>query len=112
MIERLKQEGTDEAVERAENLMELLAAAREFDEAQAASPRTAARPAEPDDGEARTDPDPELPPLARFLENIALLGDADAPTPEGRVAMMTLHAAKGLEFDVVVLAGMEEGVLP
>jgi len=112
MIERLKQEGTDEAVERAENLMELLAAAREFDEAQAASTRTAARPAEPDDGEARTDPDPELPPLARFLENIALLGDADAPTPEGRVAMMTLHAAKGLEFDAVVLAGMEEGVLP
>jgi DNA helicase-2/ATP-dependent DNA helicase PcrA len=52
------------------------------------------------------------PPLARFLEQIALLGEADAPTPEGRVAMMTLHAAKGLEFEMVVLAGMEDGTLP
>ena len=52
------------------------------------------------------------PPLARFLEQIALLGEADAPTPEGRVALMTLHAAKGLEFEAVVLAGLEEGMLP
>ena len=111
MIERLKQEGTDEAVERAENLMELLAAAREFDEAQLGrAPLDAAlRATLRARGE---DEEPAPPPLARFLENIALLGDADAPTPEGRVAMMTLHAAKGLEFDAVVLAGMEEGVLP
>ena len=100
MIERLKAEGTDESVERAENLMELLAAAREFDEAQAK-----ARP-------GRDPEEPETPPLARFLEAIALLGEADAPTPEGRVPMMTLHAAKGLEFDTVVLAGLEQGVLP
>ncbi|GEJ58702.1 ATP-dependent helicase [Anaeromyxobacter diazotrophicus] len=103
MIDRLKEEGTDEAVERAENLMELLAAAREFDEAQAGRPE--ARGAEDAD-------EPTPPPLARFLEQIALLGDADAPTPEGRVALMTLHAAKGLEFDAVVLTGLEEGVLP
>jgi DNA helicase-2/ATP-dependent DNA helicase PcrA len=100
MIDRLKQEGTDEAVERDDNLMELLAAAREFDEAQVGRP-----PPPAEDG-------PEPPPLARFLEQIALLGEADAPTPEGRVALMTLHAAKGLEFDAVVLAGLEEGVLP
>ncbi|HVI75940.1 MAG TPA: UvrD-helicase domain-containing protein [Anaeromyxobacteraceae bacterium] len=100
MIDRLKLEGTDEAVERAENLMELLAAAREFDEAQAGRQG------------ARDEDEPVPPPLARFLEQIALLGDADAPTPEGRVALMTLHAAKGLEFDAVVLAGLEEGVLP
>jgi DNA helicase-2/ATP-dependent DNA helicase PcrA len=100
MLDRLKLEGTDESVERAENLMELLAAAREFDEAQAG--RTEPRDAD----------EPVPPPLARFLEQIALLGDADAPTPEGRVALMTLHAAKGLEFDSVVLAGLEEGVLP
>jgi DNA helicase-2/ATP-dependent DNA helicase PcrA len=100
MIERLKAEGTDESVERAENLMELLAAAREFDDARAGAPP----PRDPEE--------PVTPPLARFLEGIALLGDADAPTPEGRVAMMTLHAAKGLEFDAVVMAGMEEGVLP
>ena len=99
-LERLEAEKTDEAVERVENLMELLAAARELDESEAASPP----PQDPDE--------PPTPPLARFLENIALLGEADAPTPEGRVALMTLHAAKGLEFDAVVLAGMEEGVLP
>jgi DNA helicase-2/ATP-dependent DNA helicase PcrA len=101
MIERLRAEGTDEAVERAENLMELLAAAREFDEAGAGAPPAPAG-----------DDEPRPPPLARFLEGIALLGDADAETPEGRVALMTLHAAKGLEFEAVFLAGVEDGVLP
>jgi DNA helicase-2/ATP-dependent DNA helicase PcrA len=101
MIERLRAEGTDEAVERAENLMELLAAAREFDEASAGEP-----PPAPEADE------PRPPPLARFLEGIALLGEADAETPEGRVALMTLHAAKGLEFEAVFLAGVEDGVLP
>ena len=100
MIARLRAEGTDESVERAENLMELLAAAREFDEAHAGAPVV------------RDPEEPATPPLARFLEAIALLGDADAPTPEGRMPMMTLHAAKGLEFDTVVLAGLEQGVLP
>jgi DNA helicase-2/ATP-dependent DNA helicase PcrA len=100
LIERLRLEATDESVERAENLLELLAAAREFDDAS----REAPPPGEPDE--------PVPPPLARFLEQIALLGEADGPTPEGRVALMTLHAAKGLEFDAVFLAGMEEGLLP
>jgi DNA helicase-2/ATP-dependent DNA helicase PcrA len=100
MLARLKAEGTDEAVERAENLMELVAAAREFDESHAGEPPP-------------RDPDEQRPsPLARFLEQIALLGEADAPTPEGRVALMTLHAAKGLEFDAVLIAGMEQGTLP
>jgi len=60
------------------------------------------------------DPDEPVPqpPLARFLEQIALLGEADAETPEGRVALMTLHAAKGLEFTAVFLAGLEDGTLP
>jgi DNA helicase-2/ATP-dependent DNA helicase PcrA len=100
LVERLRLEGTDESVERAENLLELVAAAREFDEAS----RDAPAPADPEE--------PVPPPLARFLEQIALLGEADGPTPEGRVALMTLHAAKGLEFDAVFLAGMEEGMLP
>jgi DNA helicase-2/ATP-dependent DNA helicase PcrA len=100
LLERLQAEGTDEAADKAENLLELVAAAREFDEARATE-----RPSQ----------DPEEPtptPLSRFLEQIALIGDADGPTPEGRVALMTLHAAKGLEFDAVFLAGMEEGMLP
>jgi ATP-dependent DNA helicase UvrD/PcrA len=110
MIRRLRDEATDEAVERAENLLELLAAAREFDEAHAGEPPPFDSGAQ--GGASGADEDPPVPPLARFLEAIALLGDADAPTPEGRVPMMTLHAAKGLEFQAVVLAGMEEGVLP
>jgi DNA helicase-2/ATP-dependent DNA helicase PcrA len=100
LMQRTRSEGTDEAADRAENLLELVAAAREFDEAQVREPPS-------------RDPDePTPPPLARFLEQIALLGEADAPTPEGRVALMTLHAAKGLEFEAVIIAGMEEGMLP
>jgi ATP-dependent DNA helicase UvrD/PcrA len=100
LMERLRAEGTDEAADKAENLLELVAAAREFDEARALE----RPPRDPDE--------PVAPPLARFLEQIALVGEADAPTPEGRVALMTLHAAKGLEFEAVFLCGMEEGMLP
>ncbi|MCM2333763.1 MAG: UvrD-helicase domain-containing protein [Anaeromyxobacteraceae bacterium] len=101
LLGRLEAERTDEAAERAENLVELVAAAREFDEALAGEPR----PGDPDE------PVPP-PPLARFLEQIALLGEADGEAPEGRVALMTLHAAKGLEFTAVFLCGLEDGTLP
>ena len=100
LLSRLDDEKTDEAADRAENLIELVAAAREFDESLAGEPP----PRDPE--EVRP------PPLARFLEQIALLGEADAETPEGRVALMTLHAAKGLEFEAVFLAGLEDGTLP
>ena len=100
LLERLRAEGTDESVEKAENLLELVAAAREFDEARVREPA----PRDPEE--------PRPPALARFLEQIALVGEADAPTPEGRVALMTLHAAKGLEFEAVLVAGLEEGMLP
>jgi DNA helicase-2/ATP-dependent DNA helicase PcrA len=100
LLARLEAEHTDEAAERAENLLELVAAAREYDEAAALAPPP-------------RDPEEPVPPrLAGFLEQIALLGEADAETPEGRVALMTLHAAKGLEFEAVVLAGLEDGTLP
>jgi len=100
MLARLEGARTDEDAERAENLAELVAAAREFDESLMGEPPS-------------TDPEEQRPPpLARFLENIALLGEADAETPEGRVALMTLHAAKGLEFEAVFLAGLEDGTLP
>jgi DNA helicase-2/ATP-dependent DNA helicase PcrA len=100
MLDRLAAEHTDEAAERTENLSELVAAAREFDESLVGE----APPRDPE--EIRP------PPLARFLEQIALLGEADGETPEGRVALMTLHAAKGLEFEAVFLAGVEDGTLP
>jgi DNA helicase-2/ATP-dependent DNA helicase PcrA len=100
LLARLEEERSDEAVERAENLAELVAAAREFDEALVGQ----APPTDPEEVQP--------PPLARFLEQIALLGEADAETPEGRVALMTLHAAKGLEFEAVFLAGLEDGTLP
>jgi DNA helicase-2/ATP-dependent DNA helicase PcrA len=101
LLGRLEAERTDEATERRDNLVELVAAAREFDDELAEQP-----PAR--------DPDEPVPPpaLAQFLERIALLGEADAETPEGRVALMTLHAAKGLEFESVYLSGMEDGTLP
>jgi DNA helicase-2/ATP-dependent DNA helicase PcrA len=100
LLARLGDEKTDEAAERAENLMELVAAAREFDESIAGE----APPRDPEEVPP--------PPLARFLERIALLGEADAETPEGRVALMTLHAAKGLEFEAVFMSGLEDGTLP
>ncbi len=56
----------------------------------------------------------EVPPLQAFLERISLVGDADGESGvgQGRVSLMTLHAAKGLEFDVVALTGMEEEIFP
>jgi DNA helicase-2/ATP-dependent DNA helicase PcrA len=100
LLARLDDDKTDDAADRAENLLELVAAAREFDESLVGEPPP-------------RDPEEVRPPhLARFLEQIALLGEADAETPEGRVALMTLHAAKGLEFEAVVMAGLEDGTLP
>ncbi len=77
---------------RVENLEELVAVAREFEQA-----------------------DPEGT-LADFLERVALVADSDE-IPEGEehggvVTLMTLHTAKGLEFPVVFLTGMEDGVFP
>jgi len=51
-------------------------------------------------------------PLLGFLEQLSLVGDADAGDEGEKVSLMTLHAAKGLEFDAVWLTGMEERVFP
>lgn len=50
--------------------------------------------------------------LGNFLEEIALMTSADQPDKADSVTLMTLHAAKGLEFPVVFMVGMEEGILP
>jgi DNA helicase-2/ATP-dependent DNA helicase PcrA len=53
------------------------------------------------------------PSLIDYLQTIALYSDTDAFDPDsGKVSLMTLHAAKGLEFQVVFLVGLEEGILP
>ena len=61
---------------------------------------------------AAADPDEADTPLLGFLEQLALVGDADAAGDGDRVALMTLHAAKGLEFDAVWMTGLEERVFP
>ena len=79
----LDAEGTDEAWSRRENLAELAGAAAEYES------------------------------LEGFLERMALVADSDElDVGGGRVSLMTLHVAKGLEFDAVFLTGMEEGVFP
>lgn len=82
---------------RRENLDELLAAAKEHERL--------ARLGE--DGEGAEDPG-----LAGFLDAVTLRSDADDVDEKRGVVLMTLHAAKGLEFDDVFLVGMEDGALP
>ena len=50
--------------------------------------------------------------LADFLEEVSLMSSVDSQTSDDKVVLMTLHAAKGLEFPVVFMVGMEEGLLP
>ena len=85
----LRAEGTDEAVDRVENLGELVAAIDEYVQVV-----------------------PEAT-LQGFLEEVALASDVDAYEDGGeQVSLMTLHAAKGLEFRVVFMPGLEEGIFP
>jgi DNA helicase II / ATP-dependent DNA helicase PcrA len=93
---------------RVENLAELVAVAREFADDPVAGPS-----ADPADADAAQ------PGLPDFLERVALVADSDqipdrAPDGEdaGVVTLMTLHTAKGLEFPVVFLTGLEDGVFP
>jgi DNA helicase-2/ATP-dependent DNA helicase PcrA len=85
----LEAEGTDEALERIENLRELVTVAREVEESTG-------------------DPD-----LAAFLQHLALVADIDTYRDDvDRVTLMTLHSAKGLEFPAVFVTGLEEGLCP
>ncbi len=81
-------EGLADGAQRRQNVAELLAGATEFDNQKNGG-------------------------LTEYLENVALVSDADAVTTAGgRVALMTLHTSKGLEYPVVFIAGMEEGLFP
>lgn len=54
----------------------------------------------------------ETPTLSGFLEEIALVTDLDSMENDDKVTLMTIHAAKGLEFNKVFISGMEEGIFP
>ena len=88
---------------RVENLQELVSVAREYTERVEAAGRGGRRR--------------QVATLAGFLEQVALVADADQvpdddPEHQGVVTLMTLHTAKGLEFPVVFLTGLEDGVFP
>jgi DNA helicase-2/ATP-dependent DNA helicase PcrA len=85
-IKQLEDEGTPEAFSRIENLRELVNAAMDSR----------------DRGET----------LAEFLDHAALVAETDSLDSRAQITLMTLHAAKGLEFPLVVLAGLEEGLFP
>ena len=85
-INQLEEEDTPEAYSRIENLRELVNAAMDSR----------------DRGET----------LDQFLDHAALVSDADAYDERAQITLMTLHAAKGLEFSLVFLAGLEEGLFP
>jgi DNA helicase-2/ATP-dependent DNA helicase PcrA len=90
----LETEATPEAQARLENLRELLLGAEDFAAAEA------------DDADGRS-------PLEQFLDQVALVSDLDsAELRHDRVSLMTVHSAKGLEFPVVYVVGLEEGVFP
>ncbi|HEY1936737.1 MAG TPA: UvrD-helicase domain-containing protein [Candidatus Angelobacter sp.] len=85
-IKQLEEEATPDSLARIDNLRELVNAAMD------------AR----DRGET----------LAEFLDHAALVSDVDTYDPRGTVTLMTLHSAKGLEFGLVFLVGLEEGLFP
>ncbi|MEG4531766.1 DNA helicase PcrA [Microcoleus sp. D2_18a_D3] len=88
-IEDLKNQGTEEAENRIENVIELYNAVLQFEEQN------------------------EEPTLTSFLAKASLASDLDDLQEEdSRVSLMTLHSAKGLEFPVVFLVGMEQGLFP
>lgn len=88
-MDLLRSERTEEAQGRLENLQELVSVTAQYDQTN------------------------ENPNLGEFLESVALVADVDTLTEEGEaITLMTLHSSKGLEFPVVFLMGMEEGVFP
>ncbi len=113
MMEALRQSKDLQDESRADNLGELVAVVKEYEADAGQGP-------DQEDGEAG----PQQGTLADFLEQVSLIADADAipsagdeeseriAREQGQVTLMTLHTAKGLEFPVVFLTGMEHGIFP
>ncbi|HGD1543517.1 TPA: DNA helicase PcrA [Streptococcus agalactiae] len=96
-LEALQVQNTLESQARIENIEEFLSVTKNFD----------------DNPEITVEGETGLDRLSRFLNDLALIADTDdSATETVEVTLMTLHAAKGLEFPVVFLIGMEEGVFP
>lgn len=94
LIQELKKDGTPEGIARIENIEELLNGIKDFTEGQ-------------------KEVDGARGALAEFLEDVALATDLDNDTgDDDRVALMTIHLAKGLEFPTVFIVGMEEDLFP
>ena len=86
-----------EAQNRLENIEEFLTVTKSFDDKES---------------ENAVEGETGLDKLSRFLNDLSLVADTDSYDETSQVTLMTLHAAKGLEFPVVFLVGMEEGVFP
>ncbi|MCB0395349.1 MAG: UvrD-helicase domain-containing protein [Flavobacteriales bacterium] len=100
LLRNLYDDKTPEGISRYENIQELLSGIKAFCEQEEADPVT---------GEIRTKT------LAEFIQDVALLTDADRnqeADDDDRVSLMTIHAAKGLEFPYVFIVGMEENLFP
>ncbi|MGA9589286.1 MAG: 3'-5' exonuclease, partial [Salegentibacter sp.] len=94
LVQELKKDGTPEGIARIENIEELLNGIRDFVEGQKELADATGS-------------------LSEFLEDVALATDMDKDTSdEDRVALMTIHLAKGLEFPYVYIVGMEEDLFP
>ncbi len=114
-IDELEESSDPQDEGRVENLMELVSVAREYTERTEQIAAVAAAAAA-ESGE-ELGQEGEQPSLAGFLEQVSLVADADEvpsddPDHAGVVTLMTLHTAKGLEFPVVFLTGLEEGIFP
>lgn len=104
--------GLSTDAERLDNLAELVSSAKAFEDEFDATADPAAELVFAE-GEPDVDVPPLLSMLRAYLESVALVADADAVDPEqGAVTLMTLHAAKGLEFGAVSIIGLEQGMLP
>ncbi len=94
LVQELKKDGTPEGVAKIENIEELLNGIKDFTEGQ-------------------KEVDGARGALSEFMEDVALATDADNDTgDDDRVALMTIHLAKGLEFPYVFIVGMEEDLFP
>jgi len=106
--------GLETDAERLENLDELVSSARAFgDEYDPVDDPAEFPGAEAMEAGDETPVPPLLAVLRAYLESVSLVADADKVDPaQGAVTLMTLHAAKGLEFPAVAMIGLEEGALP